>query len=300
MSTALLLVAHGTPETVEDIPAFLANIRRGRATPPEVVDEVKRRYAAIGGSSPMLRITREQAALLSTRLGIPAFVGMRMWHPYLGDTLRELASGGFQKVVALVMAPHSAQVYGPVLQQEADKLRAEGVTVPAIEVAPNLGEEQGLADTFAAIARDTLGALDPSEVARCVLVPSAHSLPLRVVQAGDPYPQLVEQTAEAAIKSLGGDAIPHMLAYQSQGMTSDAWLGPDLPTVFQRAKNTGARGVVVLPVGFLCDHVETLYDLDIEAVQIAREYGLWFRRAPCPNTHPLLLDTLEVSARRMI
>lgn len=299
-ATAILLVAHGTPETIDQIPAFLDNIRRGRPTPNQVVAEVQHRYAAIGGRSPLLGTTRDQARLLGDRLGLPCLVAMRMWHPYIADVLREAVHRGFRRLIALVMAPHSAFVYERVLQEAAAQLASDGASVPQLAVAPCIGSEPRLVEAFATLVRERLDAMDVQRRMRTVLVPSAHSLPLRVVQAGDPYPGLVEQTANAVIEKLGPDAVPSILAFQSQGMTADPWLGPDLPTVFDRARATGATGVLVVPVGFLADHVETLYDLDIEARALAEERGLGFDRTRCPGTHPLLIDALEAVARRLL
>jgi len=198
------------------------------------------------------------------------------------------------------MAPHSAFIYEQVLRETADKLKAEGAAVPELVVAPCIGSEPALIEAFARLVRERLDAMAPRKHARTVLVPSARSLPMRVVQGGDPYPGLVEQTAQALVEKLADDALPSIQAFQSQGMTAEPWLGPDLPTVFDRAKATGAEGVLVAPVGFLADHVETLYDLDIEAKAIAEERGLAFDRAACPGAHPLLIDALETAARRMM
>ncbi|MBI5537125.1 MAG: ferrochelatase [Deltaproteobacteria bacterium] len=297
---ALLLVAHGTPDSIDQIPAFLNNIRRGRPTPAEIVEEVQRRYTAIGGRSPLVDTTRQQAELLSGRIGLPCFVAMRMWHPYMHEVLEQAAAQGVRKLVSVVMAPHSAFVYEQVLRESAAKLAANGTPVPELVVAPCIGSEPALLDAFASLIRDQLSALDPRELARTVLIPSAHSLPMRVVEAGDPYPTLVAETAQGVIARLGNDALPAIQAFQSQGFTGEPWLGPDLPTVFQRAKQTGATSVLVAPVGFLAEHVETLYDLDIEAKAIAAEQGLVFRRTPCPGTHSGLIDALEAVVRKLL
>lgn len=299
-STGILLVAHGTPERLDDIPAFLSNIRRGRPTPDAIVAEVRRRYEAIGGRSPLLDTTRAQAEALSARMSMPCFVAMRMWHPFIDEVLREISGRGLARLVVLTMAPHSAHVYEPVVRQLAERLAQQGVSIPELAFAPCWGDEPELHAAWAQVARGTLEAIDPIELARSVLIPSAHSLPMRVVEAGDPYPQLVHQTAEAVVSALGQDGLPHMLAFQSQGMTADPWLGPDLPTVFARAKSTGARSVVLLPLGFLTDHVETLYDLDIEARALAGEAGLGFHRVPCLNEADGLISAMENVVRRVM
>ena len=298
--TALLLVAHGTPASLDDIPAFLNNIRRGRPTPQAIVDAVRLRYEAIGGRSPQLDVTREQARKLSTRLDIPCFVAMRMWSPTFDEVLREIAEHTtLRELFVVVMAPHSAHVYEQALRAEAARLVEQGVNIPALRVAPCWGDEPRLLDAWAASTLAFLDTLDPRKRARAVLVPSAHSLPLRVVQDGDPYPQLVTATADGVIARLGHDALPPLLAFQSQGMTSDPWLGPDLPTVFARAAHSGAQGVIVIPLGFLTDHVETLYDLDIEAKLIAKEHGLWLERAPCLNASDALIDAVVDVVERL-
>ena len=192
------------------------------------------------------------------------------------------------------------QMNEPVVRQIAGRLAQQGSAMPQLTFAPCWGEEPALHEAWAQAARSTLAAIDPIELARSVLVPSAHSLPMRVVEAGDPYPHLVHQTAEAVVSALGQDGLPHMLAFQSQGMTADPWLGPDLPTVFARAKSTGARSVVLLPIGFLSDHVETLYDLDIEARTLAGEAGLGFHRVPCLNEADGLISAMENVVRRVM
>ncbi len=299
-STGILLVAHGTPERLDDIPAFLANIRRGRPTPDAIVQEVRRRYDAIGGRSPLLDTTVAQAEALSKRMSVPCFVSMRMWHPYIEEVLREIAGRGLDRLVVLTMAPHSAHVYEPVVRQIADRLAQQGVALPLLTFAPCWGDEPALHQAWARDARGVFAAMDSDELARSVLIASAHSLPMRAVEAGDAYPQLVHQTADAVVEAIGRDGLPHMLAFQSQGMTADAWLGPDLPTVFARAKSTGASSVVVLPIGFPTDHVETLYDLDIEARAMAAELGLGFHRVPCLNAAEGLIEAMEKVVRRVM
>lgn len=290
----ILLVAHGTPASLDDIPAFLSNIRRGRPTAPEVVKAVRERYEAIGGRSPLLETTRAQGELLAERTGLPCFVATRMWHPLFEEVLRELAqAGGPDDLVVVSAAPHSAHVYAQALQRAADSLAAEGLKVPTLHPGPCWGDNPAFIRAWARATARKIDELGVRKTARAVLVPSAHSLPIRTVEAGDPYPQLVAQTADLVTKELGQAALPTMLAFQSQGMSSEPWLGPDLPTVFQRAKNTGAEGVLVVPVGFPAEHVETLYDLDIEAVQIAEEAGLWLDRVPCLDTDDGLVTALQ-------
>jgi protoporphyrin/coproporphyrin ferrochelatase len=300
MVDGLLLLGHGSPSSIEDIPQFLTNIRRGRSAPPELIAEVQRRYAAVGGGSPLLQTTQRQADLLAARMAMRCWIGMRMWRPYLHETLADAATQGVERLYAIVMAPHSAEVYEAALRERATKLEDDGVRVPRLWVAPSIGSEPALIECYAELARAQLLQIGANERSRTLLVPCAHSLPMSTVRSGDPYPNLVRQTAQAVISCLGEDAPRSMLAFQSQGLAGGEWLGPDLPTVLQHAKNTGAVGVLLLPIGFLVDHVETLYDLDIEARELTTRLGLSFHRSPCPNTHEGLISALQAVAHRLI
>jgi protoporphyrin/coproporphyrin ferrochelatase len=290
----ILLVAHGTPATLDDIPAFLNNIRRGRPTPPDVVQAVRSRYEAIGGSSPLLTTTRAQAKLLSERTGLPCYVATRMWHPTFDEVLQQLAEAKTpRELIVVSAAPHSAHVYASALQASAEKLSEQGVEVPRLHPGPCWGTNPSFVRAWADAIKRELDRIGLRKTARAVLVPSAHSLPMRTIKAGDPYAQLVAETADAVVKELGQDALPSMLAFQSQGMSAEPWLGPDLPTVFKRAAETGAQGAIIVPVGFPAEHVETLYDLDIEARDIAKDAGIWLERVPCLDTAEGLIDAMQ-------
>lgn len=291
MTTGILLVAHGTPDNLDDIPAFLNNIRRGRPTPATIVQAVRERYEAIGGRSPLLEVTRKQARLIEAKTGLPCHVATRMWHPTFDDVLRSIGTK-YQRLVVLSAAPHSAHVYATAVNDAARKLQQEGTKLPTIVETPCWGNHPAFIRAWAHATARAIETLGVRKCRRAVLVPTAHSLPMRTVNAGDPYPQLVAETADAVVQALGQVALPTLLAFQSQGMSEEPWLGPDLPTVFDRALATGAEGVVVVPIGFPAEHVETLYDLDIEAKVIAEERGLWFQRVPCLDTDDGLIDAL--------
>jgi ferrochelatase len=296
----ILLVAHGTPATLDDIPAFLTNIRRGRPTPEAVVRAVRSRYEAIGGTSPLLATTRAQAALIGQKTGLPCLVATRMWQPTFEQVLREVAEAGTPRdLIVVSAAPHSAHVYFAALQHAASGPASQGLRPPVLHETPCWGDHPSYVQGWADATARTLDQLGVRKSARAVLVPTAHSLPMRTIHAGDPYARLVAETAEALVQRLGRDALPSMLSFQSQGMSEEPWLGPDLPTVFDRAKTTGAEGVVVVPVGFPAEHVETLYDLDIEAKQIAEERGLWLARVPCLDTDDKLIDAMGAVAEEV-
>jgi protoporphyrin/coproporphyrin ferrochelatase len=299
----VLLSAHGTVDDVADIPAFLSIIRRGRPTPAEIVNEVTHRFERIGGS-PLLRITRAQAAALQTSLrndaSIPSaaevgvFVGMRLWRPTLDTALEEAVEAGITDLLSLPLAPQSVAVYHAALHEAADRRRAAGKPTPRIVEAPSWGENTSFIDSLAECVEEGLATLPEHLRANAEVVLSAHSLPLRVLSMGDRYEIEFRAVAEAVIahRLARGATQHHVIAFQSQGMDGGAWLGPDLATVYEQANARGATALVIAPIGFVADHVETLYDLDIEARERATSAGLVFGRAPAPNDRPSFIEAL--------
>ncbi len=292
--TALLFSAHGTVETIDQIPAFLQRIRRGRPTPQAIVDEVTHRYERIGGS-PLLRTTRALAALVGEQLGVPAFVGMRLWGPTLEGALTEAREAGVKRVISLPLAPQSVHIYHEALREAAQQVPG----APAIVEVPAWGEEPLLLRAFNHVIDEAIGQLDPEDQAGAGLILSAHSLPMRVIAMGDPYEQQFRAMAEGVLAQRTDTGRPTRVAFQSQGMDGGDWLGPDLPRTFADLAAAGVRDVVVASIGFTSDHVETLYDLDIEAPKLAQAAGLRrLVRAPSLNTHPLFVEALAAIARR--
>lgn len=290
----VLLIAHGTVANTDDLPAFLAEIRRGRPAPAGLVEELLRRYEAIGGS-PLLELTDAQASALGRELGLPVFVAMRLWEPRVEHVVAKLGSE-VKRLCVLPLAPFSAHVYNAAARAAFERLAsASAITtnLPAPVFVDNWGLEPTLIAAHVAVIRPVLeragGATE--------LVLSAHSLPKVVVDRGDPYAQLVAAAARSIGHELGR---PVHLAYQSQGADGGEWLGPDLPEVFRSLRANGAQTVVVAPFGFLADHVETLYDVDIEAHGQAKQLGLDFQRVPALNTHPQLIQTMAELVRRAL
>jgi ferrochelatase len=281
---AVLLIQHGSVEDPAEIPEFVRTIRRGRPTPQSIVDEVTHRWNAIGGS-PLLAITHEQARALSQRLGTRVAVGSRLWKPWARDVVAELARAGVTRVLSLPLAPMSVHVYNPTTREAC---AAAGVT--CVEV-PAWHDEPALIDAFASVTRAAM--VDGAHV-----LFTAHSLPTRVIAAGDPYEAQVKRTAQLVAAAMS--ASDWSVAFQSQGMDGGDWLGPDLKAAFASLAERGVRDVVVCAIGFLADHTEVLYDLDIEAKQLAEQNGLRFHRASSLNAHPRLIDALESVARRAL
>jgi ferrochelatase len=295
----VLLIGHGSVESVEEIPAFLAQIRRGRPTPPSIVEEVAHRWKAIGGS-PLLGICKAQAAALEARLGVPVRTGMRLWKPWAREVVAELGALGAQRIVSLPLAPYSVDLYNEAAAEACATIGAR-----CLRSAP-WGETPALVDAFATeIARAIRDGAIPSGAARAearVLL-TAHSLPTRVIRSGDRYEAEVRATAAAVtarLAQLEGHAREVRVAFQSQGMDGGDWLGPNLPESFASLAASGAKDVVVCAIGFLADHTEVLFDLDVEAKAQAASAGLRMHRAASLNVAPRFIDALEAVARRAI
>lgn len=299
-----LLVAHGTVDSLDDLPEFLTNIRRGHAPSEELLHEVRRRYEAIGGQSPLNAINRELAAKLGARLGLPARMANRLCRPYPKSALEELAGEGVTDVVVLPLAQHSAPIYGQAVEAAAKEVPA----VRRVVSAANWGRTPRLTEAFADAILEALAALPSDAVVEVIL--TAHSLPVAVVQAGDPYETEVRASAADVMARVEaraeGRIHRHAVAFQSQGMSTGpggrpvAWLGPDLRAALEAAKGGGATHVVVAPIGFLADHVEILYDLDIEARGWAEGLGLAFSRTASLNARDAMVETLATIAEPLL
>jgi ferrochelatase len=287
---AVLLSCHGTVEHMSDMPEFLKNIRRGRPAPPELLAEMVHRYERIGGS-PLMAQSRAMAETLEATLGVPVRVAGRLFHPYPGAVLAELAGLGARRVVSLPLAPQSVHVYHASVREAAAPLGLE------IEEVDSYGTDP---DVVAACV-ETIDAALEGTASKPPVVLSAHSLPVRIIQAGDPYERDFRAMAAAVGGVLAERGSETRVAFQSQGATQDTWLGPDLPATFADLAAAGHREVVVAPIGFVSEHVETLYDLDLEAPALALAAGLTkLYRAPAMGTRPRFVKALEKLAREAL
>lgn len=285
-NAGVMLVAHGTVENLDDLGAFVARIRQGRPAPPGLVEELRHRYEAIGGSSPLLSTTRQQAQALAQHLEAPVLVAMRLWQPGVEQALAAATALGLRRLVVIALAPFSQHIYFDA----AVKVGAtEKSSIELVPSAPYAEEPAFVAAHVEAIRRHA----GPD----AAIVLSAHSLPRVVIQRGDPYARLFEALAAAVAAGL---ARPIRVCYQSQGADGGDWLGPTVRETLTALAAEGRRQVVWAPVGFLADHVETLYDLDVEAGAIAKELSLSFVRVPALNVHPGLTATLGAVAIRSI
>ncbi len=303
----VLVMAHGTPSTPEDIEPFYTAIRRGRPPTAELLEELVGRYRAIGGTSPLTQRTADQVDGLASALDNLApgqFVvryGAKYVQPSIEEGVAALADDGVGRLVGIVLTPHQSSLGSGEYFRRAQS--AAAAADPPLELAtvPSWYRADGFARLLADRTATCLDSLTPADRSRVAVFFTAHSLPRRVVDEGDPYPdQVAESAADIAIL-LGLDAEPGLnwgVAWQSAGRTADPWIGPDLLEEIRRVAATGATAVVVCPVGFVSDHLEVLYDLDVEAAQVARSAGVTFARTPSLNDDPRFLGVLADVVRR--
>lgn len=290
---AVLVIAFGGPTRPEEIRPFLENVTRGRRIPPERLEEVVRHYELIGGRSPLNELTFRQAGGLRAALAaagrpLPVWVGMRNWAPYLADVLAGMADAGVRRAVGLILSAHATEASVSRYVESVDEGRARlGARAPAIAWAPGWHLHPGFIAAAADGVRAALAAV-PADGREVVF--TAHSVPVAMAE-GSPYVAQVRESA-AAVAALVGIA-RWELAWQSRsGSPRDPWLEPDVNDVIRGLAADGARGVVTVPIGFVSDHVEVLYDLDVEARATATGLGLAFARASTVNDHPAFVGAL--------
>jgi ferrochelatase len=289
-ATGVLLAAHGTPESLDQMPEYLAAVRGGRPPSPALVEEMRHNYAAIGGRSPLTDITRAQAAALQALLARPVLVGMRNWRPYIKDALAEAERAGLREVVVVPMAPQYSSLSVAKYRQAAEAARPPGVALRFVE---SWHAEPALLDAFAERLRAALDA-GPADA----VVFTAHSLPLRAIEQGDPYAEQVRETAQGVAARAGLPAYEQ--AWQSAGRTDEPWLAPSLEERLAALAGAGARRVLVAPIGFVCDHTEILYDVDRQAQDFARARGVELRRTESLNTSPTFIRALAAVVARTL
>lgn len=301
---AVLLVAFGGPERPEEIRPFLQIVTAGRPIPPARLEDVARHYEVIGGRSPLNALTRRQAAALADALAargraLPVWVGMRNWHPFLHETLAEMKDRGRRRAVAVILSSLQTEAswarYVDDVAAARDKV---GPDAPEVVFAPAWADHPRFVDAMVDRTRAALAHIDSARRPAARLVFTAHSVPVAMA-AGSPYAAQLEATARAVAERLGRAG--WRIAYQSRsGSPRDPWLEPDVSDVIRALAREGARDLVVVPVGFVCDHVEVLYDLDVAARQVAEAAGVGFHRAPAANDHPdfiaMLADLVERTA----
>lgn len=287
MSAAVLLLAHGAPERVEDIAEYLSYVRSGRPTPAELVEEVAERYRQIGGGSPLLARTREQAAALEAELGIPVYFGMRNWRPFIKETVAAMKADGVDRVVALCLAPQYSKASVGFYFRRLQDAKVETGLAAEILWTKTFHDHPLLVEAF----YERLAPLLPT--ARVLF--TAHSLPERILERGDPYDTEARATAAAVARRAG--LAEWDFAYQSQGFTEEKWLGPTVESRLYEYAAAGVKEAVLAPIGFVCDHVEILYDVDVAFRGYARERGIALRRPESLNASPTFARALAAVVR---
>jgi ferrochelatase len=298
---AVLVIAFGGPQGPADVRPFLANVLRGRRVTPQRVEEVAHHYDLFGGVSPLTALTRAQADGLAAELRerghpLPVYVGMRNWHPFLSDTLAEMSRAGVRRAIGFIAAPHRS--YSSCTQYRENVRDARAVL-----------HERGLADVevtynddwfahpgFIAAASDHVDAalkqLPPALSGRAMLVFTAHSIPVSMAERY-PYREQFHESARLVaeqVRQRTGLSLPHATVYQSRsGRPEDPWLGPDICDFLRAERAAGLAAAVLCPLGFVCDHIEVLYDLDKEAAAVSQEIGLPMVRARAVNDHPAFI-----------
>ena len=293
----LLVMAYGGPGNLDEVEPYLLDVRGYRPTAPEIIHEVRERYREIGGRSPILEQTKEQAAALESALNtngqeFKAFVGMRHWHPYIKDTLAEMQSQGIEQAVALVMAPHYSR-----MSIEA-YFKKVGEAGSSVQVAP-IHEWHLLPGYIDALVDRVCAALErfPVDVRSQVpVIFSAHSLPERILEWNDPYPDQLRATVNAVMQRLGEQ--PHEFAFQSAAISNEPWLGPDVSVLIERFAAQGRKNVISCPIGFVCEHVEVLYDIDIVYQKLAGSLGVRLERIEMVHTASQMMAGLAQRIRK--
>jgi len=288
--TAILLLAHGSPESPADVPEFMRHITGGRPVPEPVIQEITHRYSLIG-RSPLTAITMQQADALASKSGLAVYVGMRNWRPFIADAVREMMEKGVDQVVAICLAPQNSSTSVGLYWKALSAELKPGIAVQFVE---SWHDHPLLIQAFAERLEPVWQQASSEVGAPVPVIFTAHSVPTRTIQAGDPYEKQTKETARlvgAKIAGLSGE-LQHF-AFQSQGMSGGPWLGPTVESAVLGLKRQGHRGVVIAPIGFVCDHIEILYDVDMSFREFAREQGMKMWRPESLNISPTFIAALS-------
>ncbi len=297
MTIGVLLMAYGGPNNLDEVEPYLLDVRGFRPTSPEIIHDVRERYREIGGRSPILERTQAQAAALQTALNAASpgefktFVGMRHWRPYIKDALVAMAGQGCLRAVTLAMAPHYS-----LLSIGAYNKKLDDASAPIVFARiDRWGLLYGYLEALAGRVDEALQRFPADERADVQIIFTAHSLPQRIREWNDPYPDELAATGTALMQRLGEH--PYHFAYQSAAISPDPWLGPDAGQIIAELAAQGKKNVLIVPVGFVCEHVEILYDVDVVFKRQAESLGLRLERIEMLNTAPQMIDGLAALVR---
>lgn len=291
----VLIMAYGGPASLDEIPGYLADIRHGRPTTPSVLEEITNNYRQIGGKSPLLDFTRQQVTAVQDQLDpeqFKVYLGMRHWSPWIEEVVGQMVDDGITHAIALVLAPHYSKMsvakYHAKIADGLEMYRGdiEFQYIDSYHDAPKL--IQALANRV----QEGLSQWPEAERDNVHVIFSAHSLPVRIMKMGDPYDSQLRETARLVAEKAGLPDAQWSWSYQSAGRSPEPWLGPQLEEYIPELAAKGIKNMVSIPVGFVCDHVEILFDIDIEAQAVAKEKGVRLVRPSALNTDPLFIETL--------
>ncbi len=310
---AILLLAHGTPETLDDIPAYLRNVVSGRPMPDHVVEEIRHRYSLIG-KSPLTELTLQQGQLLSDKLGVPVYVGMRNWKPYIADVVKQMRADGVTAAAAICLAPQNSRTSTGLYRRAAFGEAGDAIQLDFVE---GWADHPLLAKAFADRLVPLRERVKAETGADVPVLFTAHSVPCRTIQTPapqaaaatpaerekifwptanpaipDPYPVDAKTTARLVAQQAGLDESQWFFAFQSQGQSGGPWIGPSVEDSLTAMSQAGHKAVVVQTIGFLCDHVEILYDIDISFREFAEGLGMRLERTESLNASPILTEAL--------
>ena len=292
--TGVFLMAHGAPESVDDIPEYLRNIRGGTESTSETIQIISDRYEQIGGKSPLRKITEELCVRLESFLNqqggqFKVYCGMRNWSPYICDEVKRMKEDGIKRVVAICLAPQfstwSTRLYFNVFKES---LKSCGIEDLDVRYIGSWADHPLLIDAFEEKYKAALAKLEPK--ASVYTIFTAHSIPAESIELGDPYGEEFDKTVKKLVERIQPNN--WFKAYQSQGMIPVPWLGPTVESVLDKIARQGSKTVLMVPVGFVCDHVEILFDIDIEFSEYAKERKLNLYRTESLNLSPTFVETL--------
>ena len=298
MPVAVLLMAYGTPDTPEAVEPYYTHIRGGRPPSPEAVANLRARYERVGGTTPLLALTRAVQDRLAERFAAdgeprPVYIGMKHGHPYRAETVKLMSVDGVRRATAIVLAPHYSRISIGGYRKYLEQANAELATPVDVRIIERWGAEPEFIAMMAALVREGLAQFDDSDV---TVVFTAHSLPVRIREWQDPYESELLESSRLAAEAAG--VTGWRFAWQSAGATGEPWIGPDILEYLGTLAAEGVRNVLQVPIGFVADHLEVLYDIDVEARDRAAELGVTLRRTQLPNADPRFIDVLAAVIRR--
>lgn len=297
--TGVFVLAYGTPETLDDVEPYYTHIRGGRRPSPEALEDLRERYRQVGGRTPLKDLTFAVSQALQRRLdaGAPGryrvYTGMKHWHPFIGEAVPQIVADGVREVIGVVLAPHysrySLEGYRKYTNQALETLPEEQRF--RLHFIESWHEHPQFRALIAARVREQLALFPPEAAGQVRVVFSAHSLPEKILAAGDPYPRQLQESAAGIAELLG---LPQYgFCYQSAGQTGEPWLGPDILDYLEQLRGEGVRAVLSVPFGFVAEHLEVFWDIDTEAQAKAAELGMTLRRIRMPNADPEFVELIE-------